>query len=391
VDGVAGAGGAAGAAGTAGAAGSAGGGGSGGVAGATGTGGAGGSAGAAGTTCAGGAPEAAGAGGTTSGSRLYAILNGGTDPSSLEIVDPITWTLIRNVPIGVRTVYSLEADPNGQRVFISDQASPTGNLHSLSTTTGEELGGSAFGDGGTLALSPGGTRLYVLPGAGPPFVLHTIDTRTAAVIDSLTMTDGLSPNGDFALSPDGAKIAMPWYPPRSNFNLRIIDVGCKLSVASTLPAPFNSGDLVSPVFTGDGRVLLFDTNYMYIVPFDAGAAAGLSFKILDPLPDYNKPGACAVGCLAYDLTSQTGIARGNYFDMEVFDLAAGTAGLLALSPSKGAIVRQVAARPGGGVFADVRYIAAPTPAETINDATGKVVYTFSQAKPVGPIKFARAP
>jgi hypothetical protein len=246
-------------------------GGAGNIAGASGTGGSGGATGTAGTGCPGSTAGTAGAASGSSGSRLYAILNGGTASSSLEIVDAVSWTLIRNVSIGVRSVTDLEVDPSGQRIFITGSASSgaagaTGNLHTLSSATGADTGDLGPPNNyGALALSPDGTRLYALRGSSSFAAIDAIATSNLTVSDSLSMTDGFNPKYDFTLSPDGKTIAMIWAPPiATSVNVRFIDAACKLSVSGTAsvtdPILSASNDLTSPVFTGDGGILLYDTN-----------------------------------------------------------------------------------------------------------------------------------
>lgn len=374
------------------------GGGSGGAAGGGGTGGAGG---AAGATCVGVVAGTAGTGGASSGSRLYAILNGGTDASSLEVVDAVSWTLIRNVPLGVLSVVDMEIDPSDLNIYVTEGVGAVpGNLHTLSATTGADTGSPGPPVNlGALALSPDGSRLYGFSGSMSSTTISAIDTSSMAVVDSLTMTDGWNPSYAFSLAPDGAMLAFEWLPTGAGApSFRVVTAACKLSMYGTFTPPPPTGfdavlpDFRSPVFTGDGRILVYETNYEYVAPFDIGSSQYEPYLKLRGSGSYL--GSCIQRCVGYDPVSQTGIAHGNHYDVGSFDLVSGSAGTLPLAPANTATVRQVFARPGGGAFADVQYIVGSgvqAPPDTINDARGNVVYTFSQAKPVGSLRFKPAP
>jgi hypothetical protein len=279
----------------------------GGTGGASGRGGAGGS----------GGGGSAGAGGGSVSPKLYAILDGGSsEPTTLEIVDATTWTLIRNVSLGGTWPGNFDVDPSGQRIFIAGPVVDDSNFHALSTTTGTELSGPRpAGSFGVFTVSPNGATIFALgygasdPSTGrSPVVVTAIDIATLTISDSLSMADGTIYDATLPISADGAKLALLWLPaPQFQIEgLRILHTAGGLGVDSTAAFSDSLLDWKSPTFTADGQVLLWEENYMYI------SVAG-QMPYLNPHPGYLHPGACVDRCLAYDPIAQTGMARGNFW------------------------------------------------------------------------------
>jgi YVTN family beta-propeller protein len=120
------------------------------------------------------------------GSRVYVV--NGSSPTSVQVLDTITYATLATIPLGVVQARGIVISPDGSRLYVTTYGS--GSVKVINTATNAVIATVTTGNIGLgLDISPNGSRVYVATfpfnNSGQPPWMSVIDATTNTLIGNV--------------------------------------------------------------------------------------------------------------------------------------------------------------------------------------------------------------